>query len=286
MPTWGEARAAAAARLRTSPDPATASLDADVLLAHVLGVEKAALFAHPERQMSDADAARYRDLVERRARGEPVAYLRGFKEFYELRFRVDPRVLIPRPETETLVDAARELIAGRAVTVVDVGTGSGAIAVAIAAHEPRVRVIATDISRDALAVAETNALACGVADRVDLRHGDLLTPIVERVDIVCANLPYLRDDTVSEWVGERTSLAFEPRVAVVAGPDGLDVIRRCVADLPRVLAPGAAALFECDPPQAGAVLGLLESHGLGGAVRHDLSGNERVVIGYGRDPDL
>lgn len=279
MPTWGEARTAAAARLRSSPDTATATLDADVLLAHVLGVEKAALFAHPEREISDADSARYRDVVERRARGEPVAYLRGFKEFYGLRFRVDHRVLIPRPETETLVDAARGLIAGRALTVVDVGTGSGAIAVAIAAHEPRIRVIATDSSVDALAVAEANALACGVADRVEFRAGDLLAPITERVDIVCANLPYLREDTVAEWVGERTSLAFEPRIAVLAGGDGLEVIRRCAADLPRVLAARAAALFECDPPQAVAVTEMLSSAGLRVRIARDLAGADRLVVG-------
>ena len=278
MPTWGEARAAAAARLRGAPDAATAALDADVLLAHVLGVGKEAVFAHPERQLSDADSTRYRDLVDRRARGEPVAYLRGFKEFYGLRFRVDPRVLIPRPETETLVDAARERIAGRALTIVDVGTGSGAIAVAIAAHEPRVRVIATDSSRDALAVAETNALACGVAERVEFRHGDLLAPVTERVDLVCANLPYLREDTVGEWVGERTSLAFEPRVAVVAGADGLELIRRCIADLPRVLASGGAALFECDPPQAAPLADMLVRSGLRPRTISDLAGAERVVL--------
>ncbi len=279
MPTWGEARAAATTRLRSAPDPETAALDADVLLAYVLGVGKEALFAHPERELRSAENARFEELVERRGRGEPVAYLRGFKEFYGLRFLVDPRVLIPRPETEVLVDAAREFIAGRALTVVDVGTGSGAIAVAIAAHEDRVRVIATDSSRDALAVADANALANGVADRVEFRHGDLLAPISERVDIVCANLPYLPDASVDRWVGERSSLAFEPRAAVVAGADGLDVIRRCVADLPRVLAPNGAAFFECDPPQVNAVVRLLESPGLATRVRHDLTGRERVVIG-------
>jgi len=284
MPTWGEARAEASARLRAAPDPDTATLDADVLLAHVLGVGKEALFAHPERELSDEAAARYRDLVERRARGEPVAYLRGFKEFYGLRFRVDPRVLIPRPETETLVDAARELIAGRALTVVDVGTGSGAIAVAIAAHEHAVRVIATDLSIEALAVAEANALANGVADRVELRQGDLLAPITERVDIVCANLPYLRDDTVNEWVGERTSLAFEPRAAVVAGADGLDLIRRCVADLPRVLAAGGAALFECDPPQVASLAAMLARSGLRTRMVRDLAGADRVVVAERQSP--
>jgi release factor glutamine methyltransferase len=278
MPTWGEARAAATTRFRSAPDPGTAALDADVLLAHVLGVGKEALFAHPERTLSDAEAAHFRELVDRRSRGEPVAYLRGFKEFYGLRFRVDPRVLIPRPETEVLVDAARELIAGRAVTVVDVGTGSGAIAVAIAAHEHKIRVIATDSSRDALAVAESNALANGVADRVEFRQGDLLAPITERVDIVCANLPYLPDASVERWVGERSSLAFEPRVAVVAGSDGLSVIRRCIHDLPRVLAPRGAALFECDPPQVVAVTLALEDARLRTRVLRDLAGADRVVV--------
>ena len=282
MPTWGEARAAATTRLRSAPDPDTAALDADVLLAYLLGVGKEALFAHPERELSPAEDVGFQQLVERRGRGEPVAYLRGFKEFYGLRFLVDPRVLIPRPETEALVDTAREVIAGRALTVVDVGTGSGAIAVAIAAHEPRVRVIATDSSRDALAVAEANALAGGVADRVEFRLGDLLAPITERVDLVCANLPYLPDASVDKWVGERSSLAFEPRDAVVAGADGLDVIRRCVADLPRVLAPHGAALFECDPPQVAAVVQLLVSQVLRAEARQDLSGNQRIVLARSR----
>jgi release factor glutamine methyltransferase len=278
MQTWGDARGAATARLRTAPDPHTAALDADVLLAHVLGVGREALYAHPERELSAAEDGRFQELVERRSRGEPVAYLRGFKEFYGLRFQVDPRVLIPRPETEVLVDAARERIAGRPLRVVDVGTGSGAIAVAIAAHEQRVRVIATDSSRDALVVAEANALANGVADRVEFRHGDLLAPITERIDLVCANLPYLRDDTVREWVGERSSLAFEPREAVLAGPDGLGIIQRCITDLPRVLAPDGAALFECDPPQVAVVALRLERVGLRTRTLLDLTGGERVVV--------
>jgi release factor glutamine methyltransferase len=279
MPTWGEARAAATVRLRAAPDSGTAALDADVLLAHVLGVGKEALFAHPERQLSQPEGERFQELVDRRSRGEPVAYLRGFKEFYGLNFRVDPRVLIPRPETEVLVQAARDFIAGRALTVVDVGTGSGAIAVAIAANEARVRVIATDSSRDALVVAESNALANGVADRVELRQGDLLAPIGEQVDLVCANLPYLTDDSVERWVGERASLAFEPRAAVLAGLDGLALIRRFVADVTRVLASGGAVLLECDPPQVAAVMQLLGSSGLRGEARRDLTGSDRLVVG-------
>lgn len=277
MRTWGEARTAATVRLRSGPDADTAVLDGDVLLTHVLGVAKEALFAHPERRLSVTDRERFQELVERRSHGEPVAYLRGFKEFYGLRFGVDRRVLIPRPETEVIVSAARERIAGRSLTVVDVGTGSGAIAVAIAAHEHQVSVIATDASRDALAVAESNALASGVADRVEFRLGDLLAPIAESVDIVCANLPYLTDASVARGVGERSSLAFEPRAAVVAGPDGLSMIRRCVTDLPRVLAPGGAAFFECDPPQAAAVTEMLARSGLRARTLRDLSGADRVV---------
>src|SRR5438093_6109052 len=276
MPTWGEARAAATTRLRSAPNPDTAALDADVLLAHVLGVGKEALFAHPEHELSPNEATRYTALIERRGRGEPVAYLRGFKEFYGLRFSVDARVLIPRPETETLVDAARELIAGRAVTVADVGTGSGAVAVAIAAHEPAVPVIATDISVHALAVARENTLRNGVADRVELREGDLLAPIADPVDLVVANLPYLRDDTLEHLVGERTSLAFEPRLAVIAGKDGLELIWRAASDLDRVLAPRGAALFVIDQPFAEQVAYLLQ-YSLGGETRvmNDLAGDAR-----------
>jgi len=275
--TWGEARAAAIEQLRGGADPQTAALDADLLLAFVLGASKEELLAHPERPLAPVDEARVRSLVERRRQGEPVAYLRGYKEFYGLRFHVDPRVLIPRPETETLVEEARGVIGGRSLAVVDVGTGCGAIACSIAAYEPRARVIATDISSGALAVAEANALALGVADRLTFRQGDLLAPVTERVEVVCANLPYLREDTLERLTGERTSLAFEPREAVVAGADGLDLIRRCIADLPRVLLPGGAAFFECDPPQAGAIAALVRERGLASHIVRDLAGDERVV---------
>ena len=277
MRTWGEERDAGAAVLRSAGVP-TAVLDSDVLLAHVLGVAKETLYAHPDTEMSHGAMRRYRGLIARRANGEPVAYLRGFKEFYGLRFGVDPRVLIPRPETETLVDAAREEIAGRALTVVDVGTGSGAIAIAIAVHEAAVRVIATDIAPGAIVVAKRNAVELGVADRVELREGDLLAPIDERVEVVVANLPYLRDDALEDLVGERTSLAFEPRLAVAAGADGLSLICRAAMDLPRVLEAGGRAFFEVDPPIADAVVDLLR-RALGGTatIVNDLAGQPRVV---------
>ncbi|HEX9268433.1 MAG TPA: peptide chain release factor N(5)-glutamine methyltransferase [Candidatus Limnocylindria bacterium] len=273
MPTRGELRARATARLRDAGVP-TPALDADVLLAHVLGVSKEELVAHPEGWVADDVRERYDGTVERRAVGVPVAYLRGSKEFYGLRFAVDERVLIPRPETEVLVDAARDHVAGRALTLVDVGTGCGAIAIALAVHEPSLRVIATDVTPDALAVARANAAAHEV--RIDFREGDLLAPIVERIDVVAANLPYLRDDALATLTGDRTSLAYEPRVATAAGPDGLALIRRAAAELPRVLVPDGAAFFECDPPQAAEVAALLAPLGTVEVLR-DLSGAERVA---------
>ena len=273
MSTRGDARARATERLRAS-GATTPALDADVLLAHVLGVPKEALVAHPEVELSAEERRRLDALVAERERGVPVAYLRGTKEFYGLRFAVDARVLVPRPETETLVDAVREHAAGRRLTVVDVGTGSGAIAIALAASEPQLRVIATDVSGDALAVARANARAHRV--EVDLRQGDLLAPVTERVDVVVANLPYLRDEDLAQLAGERTSLAFEPRVATVAGPDGLSLLRRAAADLPRVLAPDGAAFFECDPPQSGPIATLLAPLGTVDVLQ-DIAGLDRVV---------
>ena len=240
----------------------------------MLAVSKEALIAHPEVPLTALELERYEALVERRLTGVPVAYLRGYKEFYGLRFAVDERVLVPRPETELLVDAVRSHAAGRALVIVDVGTGSGAIAIALAASEPALRVIGTDISPDAIAVAGANAAAHGV--RVDLRTADLLSPIVEPVDVVVANLPYLRDADALDLRGDRASLAHEPRLSTFAGPDGLALIRRVIADLPRVLAPDGAAFFECDPPQMRAVRELLAPLGAVDVLT-DLAGLPRVA---------
>ncbi len=273
MPTRGAARSRATETLRHAGVP-TPALDADVLLAHVLGVGKEALVAHPEAELVPADADRFDAAIAQRASGVPVAYLRGVKEFYGLRFFVDARVLVPRPETEALVDAVLAHAAGRRLTVVDVGTGSGAIAVALAVSEPRLQVIATDLSADALAVARSNAEAHGA--RIDFREGDLLAPVTERVDVVAANLPYLREEDLERLAADRTSLAFEPRVATVAGADGLTLVRRAIADLPRVLAPEGAAFFECDPPQVAAIAALLAPLGQVDVIK-DLAGSDRVV---------
>lgn len=263
----------ATARLRDAGVP-TPALDADVLLAYVLGLPKEQLVAHPEVELMPGEAQRLDAAIAKRSTGVPVAYLRGFKEFHGLRLAVDPRVLVPRPETEALVDAVLAYAGDQALTVVDVGTGSGAIAIALALGAPRLRVIATDISSGALAVARVNAAAHGAW--VDFREGDLLAPVTERVDVVAANLPYLREDALEQLVGDRTSLAFEPRLATVAGPDGLNLVRRAIADLPRALAPDGAAFFECDPPQIAEIRALLEPLGRV-IVLKDLAGLDRVV---------
>jgi release factor glutamine methyltransferase len=273
VPTRGEARARAIETLRRAGAP-TPALDADVLLGHVLGVTKEVLVAHPEVELTSDEETRFDVLVAKRADGVPVAYLRGYKEFYGLRFAVDPRVLVPRPETEALVDAVRAYVGGRALTVVDVGTGSGAIAVALAVSEPQLRIIATDVSVAALGVARANAAALGA--QIDFRRGDLLVPVTERVDVVAANLPYLRDDAFEQLADDRTSLAFEPRVATAAGPDGLALVRHAIADLPRVIAAEGAAFFECDPPQVPEIATLLAPLGPTDVIR-DLAGLDRVV---------
>jgi len=271
--TRGEARAQATDTLRRAGAP-TPALDADVLLAHALGLPKEALVAHPEVELTTDEEARFEVLVAKRADGAPVAYVRGFTEFYGLRFAVDPRVLVPRPETEVLVEAVRSHAGGRALSVVDVGTGSGAIAIALAVSDPKLRLIATDVSAAALAVARTNAAAHGA--EIDFRQGDLLEPITDRVDVVVANLPYLRDDAFERLAGDRTSLAFEPRVATAAGQDGLALVRHAIADLARVLEPDGAAFFECDPPQTNEIAALLAALGATDVLR-DLAGLDRVV---------
>jgi len=265
MDSIASARAGARARI--------AALDADVLLVHALGVTKEFIYAHPERPLRPAERARFAELVRRRAAGEPVAYLRGSQEFYALDLAVDPRVLIPRPETETLVDEARAYVRRTgARTVADVGTGSGAVAVALAVNEPGLRLIATDVSTDALAVARANAERHGVADRIDLRAGDLLEPLREPVDVLVANLPYLRDRGASR--DRYAALAHEPDLALFGGSDGLALIRRAVAGLPRVLR--GAAFFELDPEQADEVAALLGALGEVRVLR-DLAGLRRAV---------
>lgn len=283
--TVGSALAAAAARLRESGSPSP-RLDAEVLLAHLLERDRTWLLAHPEAPMPEADA--YEGLIARRAAGEPVAYIRGFKEWRSLRIRTDARALIPRPETELLLEAAvaetdaRLARSGAAVVVWEVATGSGAVAVALALRfaqqirAGRLRLLASDLSEDAVGLAAENLAAHGVTDVVHLLRADLLEPAgvsLPRPDVVVANLPYVASDEVDARQG---SLGFEPRIALDGGPDGLVLLRSLLESLPSRAAPKASVLLELGVDQVGAVRELAPG-GASVSVVPDLAGLDRVV---------
>jgi release factor glutamine methyltransferase len=272
--------AGAAARLSAAGID-TARLDAEVLLAHVLDIDRTRLFVRLRDTVSGDAAARFDALLERRARRAPVAYLTGEQEFWSLRFAVDPAVLIPRPETELLVELAlRELPRDQPRRVLDIGTGSGCIAVALAHERPLARVTAVDISPAALAVAQRNAAAHGVADRVVFIESDLCAALPDdaRFDVIASNPPYLAPyDAVSP------ELASEPQGALYAGADGLDVIRRLLAAASDRMHPGGRLLVEIGMGQAEAVLSLARQAGLQGAqVAPDLANIPRVLVAYRR----
>lgn len=269
-------------------------LDAELLLGHVLGVERTGVIAHPDAPVSIGQEAMFRELLARRTSGTPVAYLRGFREFHGLAFAIDERVLIPRPETELLVDLAVERVrqiltsAPRPtgvspVRVWDVGTGSGAIAVAVAValrkggYLDEVRLTASDISPDALAVAMENAVAHGVADRIELVLADLVdaSPMFP-VEVLVANLPYIPSD---ELAALPLDVRAEPALALDGGTDGLDLVRRLLAGLPRATVPGALAVLELGADQAGGVATLVRDVLPGWSLtwHRDLAGIERAA---------
>jgi release factor glutamine methyltransferase len=248
----------------------TARLDAEVLLAHVLGVSRARLVLDHDAEVEGETAARFDRLADRRARGEPVAYLVGRRPFRAIELTVDRRVLIPRPETEELVEAAVALLPAGA-TVLDVGTGSGAIALALAAERPDLRVRGVDLSADAVSLAEQNAFRLNLD--VSFSVGDLLDRALP-VDAVLANLPYVNSDAELPV----DVAGFEPALALFGGEDGLDVIRRLASQLSERPWP-AWALLEIGESQGAAVGDLLRGAGFGRVeVRRDLSGRDRVVV--------
>lgn len=259
-----------------------ARLVAELLLCHALGVDRAYLLAHPERALTAEERVRWRGLLRRALAHEPLAYVVHRREFYGLDLYVDRRVLIPRPETEVLVEAAlawaREYrrTRGRPPLIADVGTGSGAIALALATHLPEVRVFACDASAGALHVARHNARRHGVAGRVEFRRGNLLEPVPEPVDLVCANLPYVSE---AEMAGlPRHIAAFEPRLALAGGVDGLDLYRELLKQTTKVN-PGGALLLEIGAAQAESAPALARSLLPGAQVEvlPDLAGLPRLL---------
>jgi release factor glutamine methyltransferase len=282
------------ARLREAGSE-TARLDAELLLAHALGTDRTGVIAHTDAAVGDGAATRFEAAIDRRAAGEPVAYIRGFKEFRGLAFGVDARALIPRPETERLVELA-ELEVVRRLTaaprakgspplgLVDVGVGSGAVAVTLAVLLRRrgmsddVEITATDASEDALQLARENAVAHAVGDRITFLQTDLLPgDVVRRWDIVVANLPYVRSDALP---GLPKAASFEPALALDGGPDGLRVIDRLLALLPGSVAGDGVALLEIGGDQATALRTLTGERLVGWScdIELDLGGLPRVAI--------
>lgn len=245
-------------------------LDAELLLCEATGWARAHLAANPDAGIAPSAGRRFGETVRRRLRREPVAYILGRKGFRHLELEVDRRVLVPRPETELLVELALELEPRR---VLDVGTGSGAIALAIAAELPGCEAIATDTSPVALEVASANAARLGLADRVRFLEGTL--PEVGDFDLIVANLPYVSE---AEWRGlEPEVTEWEPREALLAGPDGLDAFR---ATIPSLAGVAPVLALEIGAGQAKAVAAMLSEAGFDAIeTRRDLAGIERVVVG-------
>lgn len=287
----GELLREAAQRL-TASESETPRLDAEVLLGHVLRVDRATLLAGPEAPVGADQQRQFDELVARRETGEPVSYVRGLKEFYGLVFTVDARALVPRPETETLVDLALGRILetltreprgiDEPLMVWDIGTGSGAIVVAVAVESRRrgyasdIRLRATDASRDALSLAIENAVSHGVADIIDFAVADLAEGARVPVDLLLANLPYVPTDLVPTLP---LAARFEPAQALDGGPDGLTALRRLVERLPVVVAPGGSALLEIGAEQGDSVLEMSSRLGSdwSSVVHDDLAGRPRVV---------
>lgn len=251
-------------------------LDSQLLLSAVMRHPRSWLIAHGEAAMTSEQHARYQQLIERRAAGEPLAYLLGEKEFYGLNLHVSPDVLIPRPDTETLVEWALHLLPdGEARDVVDLGTGSGALALAIKTHRHNARVCAVDLSEGALAMARANALRTNLA--VEWLHGNWWQPLAGRqFDLVVSNPPY-----ICEGDPHLADLRHEPQLALTSGPDGLDAIRAIVQDAPTYLRAGAWLVLEHGYNQHEAVLALMKTRGFQQVSgRSDLAGHVRCTGGW------
>ena len=253
-----------------------ASLEGEILLRHVLGLSRARLYSDIDHNVSPAHGKALRKLLERRIQGEPSAYITGHREFYGLDFQVDRNVLIPRPETELLVEKAIRLAQSHAISrMADIGIGCGVIAVSLAANLPGVTVYATDVSATALEVARSNCKKHGMADRIVFLQGDMLEPLPEPVDLIIANLPYVREADLSR----SGHLSFEPAVALNGGEDGLDRIRVLCRQAGNKLRSQGFILLEIGQGQAEEITALSQEIFPSARIEieSDLAGIERVV---------
>lgn len=254
-------------------------LDAEVLLAHSLGLARSQLHTHSNHELDAEAEEAFKSLITRRLQHEPVAYITGHKEFFALDLKVDHRVLIPRPETETLVEVALTIARQKNLSVLaEVGVGSGAIAIALAVNLPSLQVLAIDSSSDALAVAEENCRRHQVLDRVVLLRGDLLEPLSEPVGLIVANLPYVSQEELKSLAPDITQ--HEPLGALDGGIDGLDHIRRLLEQAGPYLSPSGIVCLEIGASQASAVNDLARKQFPEAAVAlvRDLAGLDRVVV--------
>ena len=255
-------------------------LTAELLLAHVLHTSRVRLYTDLDRPLEATELASYRGLIARRASGEPTSYLTGTREFYGRPFAVDPRVLVPRPETELLVEAVLQAVPRDAeARVLDLCTGSGCVGITLALERRSARVLATDASPDAVEVARANAGTLGASERFEVRLGDLFAPADGEApfDVVVANPPYIPRGELPALPAE---VRREPQLALDGGPDGLDVVRRIAAAALGRLAPGGLLAMEIGDGQGPAVHSLLETAGYGSVrIERDLARHDRLALG-------
>jgi len=261
---------------------ADASVEAGLLLGHILGMSKTQLYIEPERSLTSVEIKHLRRLVQRRLDHEPAAYILGNCEFYGIDFCIDCHTFIPRPETELLVEKAVELARripypGKRITIADVGTGCGAIAISLALALPQAKIYATDISASALQVAEMNCRRHAVSSQVELLQGNLLEPLSQPVDMIVANLPYIKSCEFKDLSPEVRN--FEPTTALAGGEDGLGKIQQILEQMPGKLNYGGCFLLEIGQGQGRMVTSLIKSYFPQASIEliSDLGGIERVV---------
>ena len=256
-----------------SPD---SRLEAEILLRHVLKIDRATMFSNLENILDSKQENDIAELVQRRLANEPLSYITGTREFYSLDFQITSAVLIPRQETETLVDEVIKIAKENPLKIVDVGTGSGAIAIALAVNLPLAKIIATDISVDALHVAESNTKMNDVFSRINLKQGNLLDVLDEKVDVIVSNPPYIPSNQIEHLQPE---VKKEPYIALDGGSDGLEYIRKLIGNCSEKLNNNGHIFIEIDPSQSEEVLKIADTHfpDARTAIIKDLSQNNRVL---------